>query len=105
MREFTREIELEALVRIADARMQRRQMPPAGRRVTALLDELALRGRKRFLSALYFSRRQLVEMFADGVAKLSVVPCSFEEDVSRDSMLGIPVLLLFSAAVFPFPYI
>src|SRR5258706_4984181 len=75
--EIPRAVELDDLVRVADAGIEVGDLPPVARLEAALLDQLALRGGERRLAALDLARGQLDEVAAGGIAGIAL-----EEDRS-----------------------
>ncbi len=72
VREFARHVELDVLVGVADARMQRGEMLPDGGFVAALFFQLALHRHERILTRLDLARGQLDEMPPQRIAELAL---------------------------------
>src|SRR5581483_4792841 len=70
MRQIAREIELDVLVGVTDARVQRAEMPPHGGFVSALLPQLAFRGGERVLLVVDLAGRKLDEVAPQRIAEL-----------------------------------
>src|SRR5258708_9378685 len=67
-----RAVELDDLVRVADAGIEVGDLPPVAPLEAALFDQLALGGGERRLIALELARAQLDEVAAPGIAVLAL---------------------------------